>query len=322
MLFSLIIPTYNSEKYINKCLDSITKQGFTTSNAEVIVIDDGSSDNTPSISKKYCKKYNYIKFIQKTNTGVSDTRNVGLQNALGEYISFLDSDDYVANNIYLPLSTCMKKNNLKMLRFNRTTNAPLESFLGEYHLSEEKYIVMSVSLCIYEARCIKENNISFDKNVFYREDFLFNYTYQQSVGCFYVAPYALYFNNINNSSSTANVFCNNQKKKKMYSSFIEIYKKIESKRDYKCFDNYLYDFALSGLLCNLVWLSIRGRIPPKKILLDINKKGLKKIKYKVFEGHSKKSKLKSIIEYKCKKVLIYKSIYYLYGVIMLLRKPN
>lgn len=92
-MFSVIIPVYNVEKYLSKCIDSILSQTFT--NYEIILIDDGSTDGSHSICERYKKKYNgKIKLITKKNGGLSSARNCGINHASGEYIVFVDSDDY------------------------------------------------------------------------------------------------------------------------------------------------------------------------------------------------------------------------------------
>ena len=91
---SIIIPVYNAEKYLDKCLDSILNQD-TKYKYEVICINDGSSDNSLSILNEYKSKYSNIKVISQENKGISVTRNVGIENASGKYLGFIDNDDYV-----------------------------------------------------------------------------------------------------------------------------------------------------------------------------------------------------------------------------------
>ena len=98
MKVSVIVPVYNVEDYIEKCLDSLVNQ--TLSDLEIIVVNDGSPDNSEKIIKKYEKKYKNIKYVVKENGGLSDARNFGLKYAKGEYIAFLDSDDYVTHDMY------------------------------------------------------------------------------------------------------------------------------------------------------------------------------------------------------------------------------
>ena len=96
MKYSIILPVYKVEKYLCPCIDSILNQTF--KDFEVILVDDGSPDNCPVICDDYAKKDSRIKVIHKPNGGLSDARNVGLKNAKGEYVFFLDSDDYLIDS--------------------------------------------------------------------------------------------------------------------------------------------------------------------------------------------------------------------------------
>jgi len=104
ILLSIIIPVYNVEKYIKKCLNSIFKD-FPIK-TEVIIINDGSPDNSEKIINEFRKKYKEIVYIKKENGGLSSVKNMGLKLARGKYIIFLDSDDYVSSNMY---NTMLKK---------------------------------------------------------------------------------------------------------------------------------------------------------------------------------------------------------------------
>lgn len=103
-LISIIIPVYNVEKYLRECLDSVLNQTLT--NFEAICINDGSTDSSQAILDEYAQKDNRIKIISKINGGLSSARNVGINNANGEYITFLDSDDYLTSDA---LKTCFEK---------------------------------------------------------------------------------------------------------------------------------------------------------------------------------------------------------------------
>ena len=96
-LVSIIIPIYNSEKYLKKCIDSILEQKY--NNLEIILINDGSTDNSGKICDRLAIEDKRIKVIHKLNEGVSIARNKGLEMAKGEYIFFIDSDDYIDENI-------------------------------------------------------------------------------------------------------------------------------------------------------------------------------------------------------------------------------
>lgn len=93
---SVIVPVYNVEKYLNKCVDSILNQTF--EDFELILVDDGSPDNCGNICDEYAQKDNRVKVIHKKNGGLSDARNAGIDCAIGEWLSFIDSDDWVENN--------------------------------------------------------------------------------------------------------------------------------------------------------------------------------------------------------------------------------
>lgn len=94
---SIIVPVYNTEKYLAKCLDSLVNQTLT--DIEIIIINDGSTDNSEKIIKEYQKKYSNIVYIKNTNHGQGHARNLGITAAKGEYLTFVDSDDYVELNM-------------------------------------------------------------------------------------------------------------------------------------------------------------------------------------------------------------------------------
>lgn len=106
---SVIVPVYNVEKYLCKCIDSIINQTYT--NLEIILIDDGSPDNCGVVCDDYFLKDNRIKVIHKENGGLSDARNAGLDIATGDYISFIDSDDYIHKDFYKTLINLIVKYN-------------------------------------------------------------------------------------------------------------------------------------------------------------------------------------------------------------------
>ena len=111
-LITIIVPIYNVEKYINKCIDSILSQTY--SNIEIILVDDGSPDNCGIICDQYASMDNRIKIIHKLNGGLSDARNVGLDIATGKYVTFIDSDDYIESTYVECLYNLLKKYNADM----------------------------------------------------------------------------------------------------------------------------------------------------------------------------------------------------------------
>ncbi len=108
-LISVIVPVYNVERYLIQCIDSIIKQTY--SNLQIILVNDGSTDNSSKICDMYAKKDNRITVIHKSNGGLSDARNVGLDEAKGKYIVFIDSDDYIKEQYIELLYNAIKENN-------------------------------------------------------------------------------------------------------------------------------------------------------------------------------------------------------------------
>ena len=108
-LISVIVPIYKVEKYLNRCIESIVNQTY--SNLEIILVDDGSPDHCPQMCDEWVEKDKRIKVIHKQNGGLSDARNAGLKIATGEYISFIDSDDYIASDFFATLLAVMEKEN-------------------------------------------------------------------------------------------------------------------------------------------------------------------------------------------------------------------
>ena len=106
-LISIIIPVYKVEKYLEKCIESVLKQTYT--NLQIILVDDGSPDNCGKICDEYAKKDSRIEAIHKANGGLSDARNVGISKAKGRYIGFVDSDDYIKEDMYEILLNLIKK---------------------------------------------------------------------------------------------------------------------------------------------------------------------------------------------------------------------
>ena len=113
---SVIVPVYNVEKYLDKCLSSLVEQ--TLSEIEIIIVDDGSTDSSPEIIKRYAEKYENIISVQKENGGLSDARNFGLPFASGEYIGYLDSDDYIDSEMYEVMYEKAKSTNSDIVECN------------------------------------------------------------------------------------------------------------------------------------------------------------------------------------------------------------
>lgn len=107
-LVSVCVPVYNAAKYLPRCLDSLISQTLT--NIEIVCVNDGSTDNSSNILDSYAKKYKNIKIINQTNAGLGGARNAGIKNATGEYVGFVDADDYVNENMFKILYNLAKQN--------------------------------------------------------------------------------------------------------------------------------------------------------------------------------------------------------------------
>lgn len=116
MLISIIIPAYNAEKYLDGCLSSCYRQDLPVDDYEIIIINDGSTDKTLSLAQKWASDYSNIRIISQKNKGLSEARNAGIDNAEGDYIMFLDSDDHIADNCLSWIVRNCRENKLDMYR--------------------------------------------------------------------------------------------------------------------------------------------------------------------------------------------------------------
>lgn len=129
MKYSIIVPTYNRENYISKCIDSVLNQTY--DNFELIIVDDGSTDNTENIIKKY--NDNRLKYFKNDNHGIAYSRNYGIDKASGDYLFFLDSDDYIERNLLEEVNKNIKKNDVLIFNYK-------EIFEKDNRVKENKFI--------------------------------------------------------------------------------------------------------------------------------------------------------------------------------------
>ena len=115
MKLSIIVPVYGVAKYLPKCVDSLLAQDI--SDYEIILVDDGSTDECPQICDQYAEQYSNIKVIHQANAGLSAARNTGIAAATGDYIMFVDSDDYLQPNVLGALMEQVRRDSLDVLRF-------------------------------------------------------------------------------------------------------------------------------------------------------------------------------------------------------------
>lgn len=110
---SVVVPVYKVEKFLSRCIDSLLAQDY--ENIEVVLVDDGSPDTCPEICDRYAKADKRVKVVHKCNGGLCSARNAGIDVSTGEYITFVDSDDWVENNAYTPLVSYMLDNQLDII---------------------------------------------------------------------------------------------------------------------------------------------------------------------------------------------------------------
>ncbi|MBD5405195.1 glycosyltransferase [bacterium] len=198
---SVIIPCYNVEKYISYCLDSVINQTY--KNLEIICVNDGSTDGTLSVLEEYAKKDNRIRIIDKKNEGVAIARNVAIKTCKSEYITFVDSDDWIFPETYeVAISKMTDDVDLVCWGFNvindrGTHNAAYaRRFFNNFALDDGKYVMdknkyfkdfyynISVWNKLYKKSIIDKYNIEFPNNKV-NEEFIFNFTYLLYVHKFY-----------------------------------------------------------------------------------------------------------------------------------------
>ena len=181
MQFSVIIPIYNAESTLRRCLDSIAAQAL--GRAELILVNDGSTDGTEDICIEYCSRYNNIKYIYQENGGVSSARNNGLNAASGEFISFVDSDDLVTENYFnvleedtesdlLVFGVNIEKNGEEGGRYLPKSLADADS-IENYYLEFVRSRNGSPWNKRFRRKIIEDNHIMFPIDLRIGEDFVF-----------------------------------------------------------------------------------------------------------------------------------------------------
>ena len=193
---SIIIPVFNTQKYLHECLDSVINQTY--KDVEIILVDDGSTDESGSICDDYAKKNERIKVFHISNSGLSHARNIGIDNATGEYIVFQDSDDYIELKMTEDMILEVEKNNSDLVicghkqffdkpekkpinkNFNKKKYTNRKDFLNDFY----KYFPITSNSAwgkLYKAKLIKENELKFIKGLSLIEDLMFNSKYYRKI---------------------------------------------------------------------------------------------------------------------------------------------
>ena len=211
-LISIIVPVYNSELYINRCLDSLLKQTY--KNIEIIIVDDGSKDNSLQLIKGYANKDSRIKVYTQSNQGPSVARNTGLDNATGKYIMFVDADDFIDKNMVANMVEVIKDDTNTLVLCDNSEIWANEIEERKLFDTDKNYIkkvdvIKAIAsgkaglVCgkLFNKNIIKEHNIKFDKEIKMCEDQIFFLNISRYCDDFIYIPKSLYFYDRRNENS-------------------------------------------------------------------------------------------------------------------------
>ena len=290
---SIIVPVYQAEKYISKCIESIVNQTY--KNLEIILIDDGSTDRSGEICDEYGKKDNRIVVVHNKNKGVSVARNCGLDIATGDYITFVDSDDYIDLQMYSEMMKVVEKYSCDVVmcdcikefekKSEKYTHEIREGFYDEEQLNQEYYPQLLITpnieypAAISNCLCLIRNEIGkkirYVEGVRHSEDLLFGAQIMYMAKSFYyMKGQCLYYYNCCNVNSVTHTF---------HEDKWEDYKKLYGKAYYYFKNSKKYNFEeqLYLLLLFFVYNAV-GDILETKI---INKNDKKKIIKDILSEH-------------------------------------
>lgn len=220
---SIIIPVYNTEKYIAECLDSVVNSTI-FDRCEVIIIDDGSTDNSVKIADKYCNKYDNISLYSYENHGVSFARNKGVEKAVGKYLAFVDSDDVVGKDYIEKLYNEAETKNCEIVfaGFSRFKDTKNKSTIINRNVLDANNVMTGCQYlekrmdagdwehqvwnAIYNRNFIEKNKVTFDENIKVYEDVLFTNEILLLADRVYMIPeYGYFYRNRNMSLTNSNI---------------------------------------------------------------------------------------------------------------------
>lgn len=281
-IVSIIIPVYNCEKYITRCLDSLINQTY--SNIEIILVNDGSNDKSEDAIREFAKNDNRIKLYNQINQGVSVARNTGLDKAIGKYIMFVDADDYIELDMVDELIKPIQNENTIVFCDNteiwskNIDERKLFSGISSQKITKEIVLEEIASgraglVCgkLFERNIITENNIKFDKNVKVCEDQLFFLEVVNHCEHFIHIPKTLYNYDRRNENSATIKYQENALENQLY-----VLKNIEQILSKSSLSKENINSILKNRYFNAVQLCISNEITNTK-LSNINRK-IKKIK--------------------------------------------
>lgn len=290
-LISVIIPVYNVEKYLRECVDSVLGQTYTK--YEIILVDDGSTDASGKICDEYAAEFSQVSVIHKENGGLSDARNTGFAQALGEYIYFLDSDDFLVADAFEKLVLISTEEKSDFVFFDALSfsdkgnnyNIPqryvrkrkYETQKGEEILCEQlknKDYHSSVPLCFIRRSLLKGFGIDFVNGIFY-EDMIFTYKLFMSSAVVSHCFEPLYHRRYRESS-----IMTTNKTKKYFDSVCKVYgdvlsfSKTEKKLQHNAAKKYIAKCAFN-VFNNYEKLNSQDKRNSKKQLENVKKSILK-----------------------------------------------
>lgn len=261
---SVITPVYNCEKYIRECIESLINQ--TLKECEFIFVNDGSSDKSKEIIEEYAKKDNRIKLINQKNSGVSVARNIGLKHAIGEYIAFVDGDDYIELNMYKNLYSIGYENNIDLIISDFEQELEGKKIISKLDIEnnvviKERNIINKIlpqflkheklnSVCnkLFKREIIEKFNISFPNGVALGEDGVFNINYFSNAKSLIYIDYCGYHYREVQGSATRNIF-----EKDYFNRALEVYNEETPEIYYKYFKNeYLNELKSIKFINNVI----------------------------------------------------------------------
>ena len=218
-IVSIVVSIYNTDKYLSECINSLINQKY--KEIEILLIDDGSTDSSKNICKEYLIKDSRIVYIHKDNSGVSSTRNLGIEKAKGEFIVFVDSDDIVDSNYINMLIDSHEEHSLSVCRLitfkdklSKANNANYDCF----SLSKSNFIelynigILNTPCCkLFEKKIIDRYNIKFNEKITLGEDLLFNFSYLKVIKKIKVVNLKLYYYRFHGSNSLTTSYIHNAK---------------------------------------------------------------------------------------------------------------
>ena len=177
MKFSIVVPVYNVEKFLEKCLDSIIAQDF--NDYEIIAVNDGSTDSSLEILNSYSKKTDKIKVISQSNKGLGGARNTAIENACGDILVFVDSDDFIPQEMLSTLSVYFEKYELDILSYDLTAVYSMDFPVTKSKYSADEFVIFDKKdfLIAEPTACAKayrrslyiDNNIRFPEHLWYED---------------------------------------------------------------------------------------------------------------------------------------------------------